>query len=116
MSTVTALQSFTARLSKDVLGEDRIEQHSEHPKAPSVFPGGKFYPAGYVDEYGRNLGGKLQPAGSLVKNVIKEGRKIDVVKGQNFDSNHDVVKGFPHLFGEVELVHPPIEQAVRKAK
>jgi hypothetical protein len=43
--------------------------------------------------------------------VLKEGRSVQVVKGQNFDSNHPVVKAFPEMFGEVERVHPPVEQA-----
>lgn len=83
MATVTALQSFVGRLEKDVRDKPRIEHHSEFPGQPSVIPG----------------------------KVIKEGRSIVVVKGQNFDSNHPVVKAFPSMFGQVDLVHPPIEQA-----
>lgn len=83
MSTVTALQSFVGRLSKDKLGPSRVETHSEFPNQPSVFPG----------------------------KVLEQGRSIQVVKGQNFDSNHEVVRAFPSMFGQVDLVHPPIEQA-----
>ena len=43
--------------------------------------------------------------------VIKPVGSVQVVKGQNFDSNHPVVKAFPSMFGEVDLVHPPVEQA-----
>ena len=43
--------------------------------------------------------------------IVEEGESIQVVKGQNFDSAHRVVKAFPAMFGEVELVHPPVEQA-----
>lgn len=43
--------------------------------------------------------------------VLKAGRKIEVVKGQNFDSNHEVVRAFPSMFGQVDLIHPPVEQA-----
>ena len=65
-------------------GPDRIEKHSEFPNAPSVFRGP----------------------------LIKEGRSVQVVKGQNFDAAHPVVKAFPGMFGEVGLVHPPIEQPI----
>ena len=88
MATVTALQSFIGRLEKDVYGPDRIEKHSEFPNAPSVFKGP----------------------------LIKQGRSIQVVKGQNFDSAHPVVKQFPGMFGEVELVHGQIEQPIPAAK
>jgi hypothetical protein len=43
--------------------------------------------------------------------VLKEGRSIQVVKGQNFDSNHPAVKKWPEMFGGVEQVHGPVEQA-----
>ncbi len=45
--------------------------------------------------------------------VIKEGRSVNVVKGQNFDSNHPVVLAFPAMFGEIERVkvEPTVEQA-----
>ena len=43
--------------------------------------------------------------------VITPGRAIQVVKGQNFDSNHPVVRAFPSMFGQVDLAHPAIEQA-----
>jgi hypothetical protein len=78
VATVTALQSFVGVLEHDKVGPPRVEQHSQFPNAPSVFPG----------------------------EVIKEGRKIDVIRGQNFDSNHPAVKKWPEMFGEVELVHP----------
>jgi hypothetical protein len=42
--------------------------------------------------------------------VIEPGESIQVVRGQNFDSNHPVVKAFPTMFGEVEAIHP-VEQA-----
>lgn len=93
MATVTALQSFVGILENDVLGPDRIEKHSEYPNQPSVFPGGQGF-----------------PVGSLERNIIKEGRKIDVIKGQNFDSNHPAVKKWPSMFGAVETLHP-VEQA-----
>lgn len=78
MATVTALQSFVGVLTKDVLGPERKEEHSAFPGAPSIFPG----------------------------KVIKEGTKIEIQKGQNFDSNHPAVKKWPSQFGEVELAHP----------
>jgi hypothetical protein len=77
MATVTALQSFVGILKNDKLGPPRIEKHSQFPE-PSVFPG----------------------------KVIEEGEKIQVQKGDNFDSNHPAVKKWPSMFGQVELVHP----------
>ncbi len=85
MATVTALESFVGRLEKDVYGPDRIEKHSQYPNAPSVFRGP----------------------------LIKEGRKIQIIKGQLFESNHPAVKAFPTMFGEVETVHPT-ELATKK--
>ena len=96
MATVTALQSFVGRLSKDVLGPDRIEKHSQFTE-PSVFPGGKKF-----------------GAGSLEREIVKEGSSIQVQRGQMFDSNHPAVKAFPAMFGEVETIHPP-EKATREA-
>ncbi len=98
MATVTALQSFIGVLEKDVLGPDRVEEHSEFPHAPSVFPGGKGY-----------------PPGSLERKIVKPGRKIEVVKGQLFESNHPAVKKWPEMFGEVESIHPtePATKAVK---
>jgi hypothetical protein len=78
VATVTALQSFVGRLEKDVYGPDRIEKHSQFPNSPSVFRGP----------------------------LIKEGRKIEVQKGQLYDSNHPAVKAFPSMFGPVETIHP----------
>ena len=93
MATVIALQSFTGVLEKDVLGPDRIENHSEYPGQPSVFKGGGGF-----------------PPGSLERNVVKQGKKIDVVRGQAFENNHPAVKKWPEMFGAPELVHP-VEQA-----
>ena len=106
MGSVAALQSFTGIFEKDVLGPDRIEEHSEYPNAPSVFPGGKVYPAGYVDQWGRDRSGKPQPAGSLIQNVVKQGKSINVQKGQLFESNHPAVKKWPDMFGAVADLHP----------
>ena len=89
MASVAALQSFTGRLEKDVLGPDRIEHHSEYPNAPSVFKGGKKY-----------------GAGDLRVEIVKEGKSISVQKGQLFESNHPVVKRWPSMFGAVESLHP----------
>jgi hypothetical protein len=112
MATVVALDTFVGILENDELGEDRVEQHSEHPGAPSVFPGGKFYPAGYINAWGRDVGGKPQGAGSLVVNVKKPGRKVDIRQGQRYDANHPAVKKWPDKFGEVGL-HPEVESATR---
>lgn len=44
--------------------------------------------------------------------VVKEGRKVEVQKGQMFESNHPVVKAFPAMFGEADsLPRPVVEQA-----
>lgn len=80
MATVTALQSFVGRLSKDVVGPPRVVTTS---LGTDTFPGP----------------------------VLEQGRSIQVVRGQNFDSNHPVVRAFPSMFGEVEQIHPPVEQA-----
>ncbi len=95
MATVIALESFVGVLENDVLGPDRIEQHSEFPNQPSVFPGGKgFNP------------------GSLERNIVKPGRKIDVIKGQMFEDSHPAVKKWPAMFGKPETVGVlPVEQA-----
>lgn len=106
MASVAALQSFTGVFEKDVLGPDRIEQHSEYPNAPSVFPGGKVYPDRFIDQWGRDLSGKTQPTGSLIKNVVKHGKTIGIQKGQLFESNHPAVKKWPSMFGAVEELHP----------
>lgn len=103
MATVVALQSFVGVLENDVLGEDRIEKHSEFT-IPSVFKGGKYYPAGHP------LEGKLQGAGSLLVDVKKPGRKVDVVKGQRFEDSHPAVKKWPEMFGLTQL-HPEVEAA-----
>jgi hypothetical protein len=84
MATVIALESFVGVLEQDVLGEDRIEHHSEFPNQPSVFPGGKGF-----------------GAGSLQRNYVKHGKKIDVVKGQRFEDSHPAVKKWPQMFGLV---------------
>ena len=81
MATVIALQSFVGRLESDVLGPSRIERHSQFQE-PSVFPGP----------------------------VVKQGRKIEVVKGQRFEDNHPAVKKWPTMFGAVEHDHV-VEQA-----
>lgn len=91
MANVTALQSFTGVLRKDVLGPDRIERHSEF-KEPSVFPGGLGF-----------------PAGSLERNIKTPGEKVTVVKGQKYDSNHPIVKKWPGMFGGAESLHLPAE-------
>ena len=83
MATVTALQSFVGILEKDVLGPDRIEKHSEFPNQPSVFPGGLGF-----------------SVGSLERKILKAGRKIDVVRGQKFESNHPAVLKWPAMFGQ----------------
>ncbi len=103
MATVVALQSFVGVLETDVLGEDRIEKHSEFAN-PSVFPGGKYFP----DDH--RLAGKPQGAGSLLVNVKKPGRKVDVVKGQRFEDNHPAVKKWPEMFGLAQS-HPEVEAA-----
>ena len=43
--------------------------------------------------------------------VKTPGKSIQVVRGQNFDSNHPAVKKWPDMFGQVEQVHGQVEQA-----
>lgn len=93
MGTVVALTSFVGVLELDVLGEPRIEKHSEHPNQPSVFPGGKGF-----------------GAGSLERNIVKAGKSIQVSKGQKFEDNHPAVKKWPDLFG-LSALHPEVEAA-----
>lgn len=88
MATVTALQSFVGVLEKDVLGEDRIEHHSEYPNQPSVFRGGKGF-----------------RVGSLERKVVREGAKVDIIRGQNYSDNHPAVKKWPQMFGEAGPLH-----------
>jgi hypothetical protein len=42
--------------------------------------------------------------------VLEEGESVQVIKGQNYDSNHPVVKQFPDMFGAIDSIHP-VEQA-----
>lgn len=93
MATVVALQSFVGILEHDVFGPDRIEAHSQFPNQPSVFVGGLGF-----------------PTGSLERKVVKAGKKIDIIRGQQFESNHPAVLRWPEMFGQVENVHP-VEQA-----
>jgi hypothetical protein len=84
VSTVIALQSFVGVLENDVIGPSRVEKHSQ--LGESIIPGP----------------------------VVKEGRKVDVIKGQLFDSSHPAVKKWPELFGQPEtMAHPVVvvEQA-----
>lgn len=76
MATVTALQSFVGRLSKDVV-------EPAHTK--------------------KNAAGKdvLVP-----EVVTKQGESVRVHQGQLFDSAHPAVKAFPSMFGAVETLHP----------
>ncbi len=41
----------------------------------------------------------------------KPGEKVEVVKGQMFDSNHPAVKAFPTMFGLPENVTRSVESA-----
>jgi hypothetical protein len=88
MATVTALQSFVGRLSKDKVDPKFRDADGKHPRKVTTSLGDDHFP-GYV---------------------IESGEAIQVIKGQNFDSNHRVVKAFPTMFGLVETLHP-VEQA-----
>jgi hypothetical protein len=87
MATVTALQSFVGRLSKDEV-DPKVRYDGRGPRKVVTSLGEDNFPG----------------------LVTKQGESIQVVKGQNFDSNHRVVKAFPTMFGLVETLHP-VEQA-----
>lgn len=87
MATVTALQSFVGRLSKDKVHPE-LRPDGKNPRRVKTSLGEDYFPG----------------------LILEQGESIQVVKGQNFDSNHRVVKAFPTMFGLVETLHP-VEQA-----